>query len=357
MPDHPHAAQSGIRLDVSALDLPYRFRVNVRAVLADGARAPVAAIAGTRAPLRGAPGPGPAPVLITMIGRSGSTALSNLLCHHPDVAGFRTWETETRVVTYWADILRFLARPQSYERQLNAGPDLTGDWWAGARPPYPEPPDDAEGLRAVGLSGVEALASFCNSQIGLVTGALASSAGKPGARWFVEKAAPEMLRSTAEVMEELDPRTREVLLVRDPRDMACSMRAYSRKRGFQGFGPSKDASIEDTIRWLSHSGAAGLVEYMQRRGPRLHVARYEDLVGRPRETLISLLEHIGASTDPDTVTEMLARLATERTQRAEHATSDSVQSSVGRWRSELTPAQRELAETLFRPHLEALGYD
>ena len=353
----PVGQQSPIRLSVSTLGLPHRFRLTVRAVLEDETRSPVARIAGTRAPLRASPGPGPAPVLLTMIGRSGSTALSNLLCHHPDVAGYKTWDTETRIVSYWTSVLLSLARPQSYERQLHAGAVMTDGWWIGGQPPYPQPPEDAEALSAIGRSAIDALASFCNAQIGRVTGALAAAGGKPDARFFVEKAAPAMLRSTAEVMEELDPRAREVLLIRDPRDMVCSMRAYSDKRGSFLFGPGPDASIEDTIRWLSHNGAAGLVDYMQRRGRRVHVVRYEDLVGDQRETLVGVLEHIGASTDPETVTEMLARLAAQRSQRAGHATTDSTDRSVGRWRSELTPVQQELAQALFRPHLEALGYD
>ncbi len=355
MPDAVNAEQSGIRLSVSTLDLPYQFRIVVRAVLADETRSPVAAIAGTRAPLRGAPGPGPAPVLLSMIGRSGSTALSTLLSHHPDVAGYRPWEAETRVVSYWAAVLRGLARPQSYARQIHAD-EITGDWWLGTRPPYPELPDDARALSAVGRSGVDALASFCNSQIGLVTGGLAASAGKPGAQSFVEKSELSTLRSTAEVMEEIDPRTREVLLIRDPRDMACSMLAYAEKKGTRGFGPA-GGSIEDMIRWLSFRGTSGLVDYMQRRGRRLHVVRYEDLVADPGETLTAVLKHIGVSAGPDTVAVMLEKHAAQDDRRANHATTDSAVSSVGRWRHELTASQKDLAETLFRPHLGALGYD
>lgn len=357
MPDVPHAQHSGISLGVSTLDLPQRFRVVVRAVLEDETRSPVAAISGTRAPLQGAPGPGPAPVLLSMIGRSGSTALSNLLCHHPDVAGYRTWDTETRVVSYWADVLRGLARPHSYERQLHAGGSMVGDWWVGRRPPFPDPPEDPRALSAVGRSSIDALASFAREQVGRVNGALASISGKPEARFFVEKTEPAALRSAAEVMEEIEPRTREILLVRDPRDMACSMRAYSEKKGFQGFGPSAGASIEDTIRWLSFNGAAGLVDYMRRRGRRAHVVRYEDFVAHPRDTLAGMLEHIGASADRDTLTDMLERLGAQDERRADHATTGSVGLSVGRWRRELTPAQQDLAEELFRPHLAALGYD
>lgn len=357
-PEIPHAAQSGIHLAISALDLPLRFRFNVRAVLADETRSPIAAITGSRAPLQAAPGPGPAPVLLTMIGRSGSTALANLLCDHPDIAGYRTWETETRVVSYWTDVLRALARPHSYERQLNAGATLAGDWWTGRRPPYPAPPNDDLALDAVGRSAVDVLASFCSLQVGLVTKTLASIGGKPDASWFVEKAEPAMLRSVAEVMEELDPRTREILLVRDPRDMACSMHAYSsRKQGIPGFGPGPGASIEDTIRWLSFNGITGLADYMTRRGGELHVVRYEDLIGDPETTLIGVLEHIGASRDPGTVADMLEQLAAQEERRAEHATTDSTARSVGRWRNDLTPAQQELAGELFGPQLAVLGYD
>ena len=354
-PDALHAARSGIRLGASVVDLPHRFRIVVRAVLEDDTRAPVAAISGVREPLPASPGPGPGPVLLTMIGRSGSTALSNLLCHHPDIAGFRTWDTETRVVSYWADVLRGLARPHSYERQLDAGGSMLGNWWLGQQTAHPGASDDPRAMQAIGEAGVEALAAFCSRQIGLVAGKLAEAAGKPGARHFVEKTEPARSRSTAEIVEEIDPRTRELLLVRDPRDMACSMRAYSRKKGFRGFGPSADASLEDTIRWLS-SGTAGLVDYMERRGRRAHLVRYEELAARPRETLAGVLEHIGADSSPAIVDMMLERLEGEAGRRADHATTDSVTSSVGRWRGEMNEPQQALAEELFRPHLEKLGY-
>ena len=139
-----------IALSIGALDLPYEFHVVVRAVLADGTRAPVAAVNGTRAALPAATGSGPAPVLLTMIGRSGSTALSNLLCHHPDIAGYRTWDTETRVVSYWASVLQGLARPASYERQLHPAGEMDGFWWTGERAPHPDFPGDEPALASLG---------------------------------------------------------------------------------------------------------------------------------------------------------------------------------------------------------------
>jgi hypothetical protein len=351
----PAQDEGGLTLNVSALDLPYRFRVVVRAVLEDNMRAPVAALSGTRAPLPEAPASGASPVLITMIGRSGSTAVSNLLCHHPDFAGYRTWDTETHVVSYWTAVLRALARPASYERQLQAD-SLEGSWWLDDRA-SPAFPADEPGLPALAREGVEAIASFCRAQIGLTASSLATAAGRPEARYFVEKAQPDQVRSVAEVAMELDPRAREIVLVRDFRDVVCSMLAYSRKKGFRGFGPRSGASVEETIRWLSFNGAGGLTAYAERRGARAHLLRYEDLITHPAATLTDVLAYIGVDARPQTVAAMLEGLAAERERRDSHATSDSAQRSIGRWREELDPDQQALAEHLFRPHLDALGYE
>ena len=54
---------------------------------------------------------------------------------------------------------------------------------------------------------------------------------------------------------------------------------------------------------------------------------------------------------------MLRALAQERDRAAHHATTSSAEQSIGRWRNELDGDQQELAEHLFRPHLDALGYE
>ena len=166
------------------------------------------------------------------------------------------------------------------------------------------------------------------------------------------------MRSVAEVSEELDPRSREVVLVRDFRDVACSMLAYSRKMGVQGFGPGSGATIEDMIRWLSHNGASGLVGYAQRRGDRAHVLRYEDLDRpAPRRRSRRCSSSSARTRRPRPWQRCSERLAAERDRAADHATTDSAQQSIGRWRHELDAGQQALAEHLFRPHLDALGYE
>jgi hypothetical protein len=260
------------------------------------------------------------------------------------------------MVTYWTSVLRGLARPRSYERQLAPGFPLVGAWWAGERRSNPILPVEMLDLSALGRQGVEALASFCRAQIGLIGSSLAAAAGKQRARFFVEKAATDPLRSAAETAEELDPRTREIMLIRDFRDVACSMAAYSRKMGVL-FGPHPDASMPETIRWLSLGAAPGLVEYAQRRGARAHLLRYEELIAQPETTLTRLLEYFGADASPRIVATMIERLAAETGYRAAHATTDSTQDSLGRWRRELDAEEQTVAEELLRPHLDAFGYE
>ena len=355
-PDDQYAGQSRVELPVSSLDLPYRFHLVVRAVLADQTRARVAALTGTRAALPGGPATGPGPILLSTIGRSGSTAVSNLLCHHPDLAGYRTWDAETRMVSYWTSVLRALARPAGYERQLEAAGHLEGNWWLGEAPPDPEFADDPA-LAVLGVDAVEAAASFCRSQMGLIGSWLVAASGKPGARYLVEKAAPHWVRSVAEMSEELDPRTREIVLVRDFRDVACSMFAYTQRRGFTGFGPRPGASMDETIRWLSAGGASSLVDYIGRRGAQAHVFRYEDLITRPAAALAEMLEYVGVDARSQTVAAMLERLGAESARRDNHATTASPEKSLGRWRHELDADQQALAQHLLRPQLDALGYE
>ena len=345
-----------IALAISSIELPYEFRVAVQAVLANGTRGRVARLTGTRAPLPAGPTEGPTPVLITTIGRSGSTVVSNLLCHHPDFAGYRPWETETRMLSYWASVLRGLARPASYERQLQQplGPGMQ-HWWVG-EPPHANLPAEEPGLAVLEGKAVEGLADFCRSQIGLVGRALAGTARKPEAGYLVEKAQPDPVRSVAEVCEELDPRTREIIVVRDLRDTVCSMRAYSQKTGVVGFGPGNGATMEDSIRWLGEVSAKSLVDYVERRRDAAHLLRYEDLINRPRDTLAAVLRFAGADAAPATVGAMLDRLAGERARFESHATTDSARHSLGRWRRELDEAEQALAEEVLRPQLDALGY-
>ena len=187
---------------------------------------------------------------------------------------------------------------------------------------------------------------------------MAGAAGKPQARYLVEKAQPHHVRSVAEVSEELDPRSREIVLVRDFRDVACSMLAYSRRQGSRGIWAGRGGLDRGhdplaqrqpgRARWSTTCSGAAIGA---------HLVRYEELMTSADDTLRATLEFIGADARPETVASMRAALARERDRAEHHATTSSAAQSIGRWREEFDAGQRELAEHLFRPHLDALGYE
>jgi hypothetical protein len=341
---------------ISSLDLAYQFQFVVRALLADGSRARMAVVRGSRQALPSAPFPGPVPVLVTTIGRSGSTMVCSLLAQHPDCVGYRTWDFESRMVSYWIAVMRALTRPASYERQfVRPLPVGSPQWWTGD-PAHVRLRLDEPGIGVFGREGVEGVARFCRDQIGHLGTSLAAAAGKPGARRLVEKTQPGT-RTVAEMAQELDPATRELVLVRDFRDTVCSMRAYSNKTGASDFAPAADVSLGDAIRWVGQTAAKLLSEYVERRRGAAHVLRYEDLILRPEQTLTDVLDFVGLESSSEIVARMCRQLGAYQDERRGHATTPSPDESVGRWRRELGADEQVIAEEVLRPYLNAFGYD
>ena len=110
-------------------------------------------------------------------------------------------------------------------------------------------------------------------------------------------------------MLELYPGAREVMLVRDFRDMIASMFAYNEKRGRQGFRRDRATSDRDYI--LDEVGVSveALADAWARRSDTAHLLRYEDLVLHPEETVQALLAHLGLDAGPSAVEPMLGSLS------------------------------------------------
>ena len=176
--------RAGSQLSVSSLDLPLRRSASWCARCSeDDTRAPVAALTGTRAALARRPASRAEP------GAAHDDRAQRLDCAlEPPLPPprFRRLPDVGHRDAGWSatgpSVLRALARPASYERQLDAG-------WTGRRElvvgrsaarPDPDCPRRARAAGSRPRGGVEAVASFCRSQIGLV-GCVTrrGAAGKP----------------------------------------------------------------------------------------------------------------------------------------------------------------------------------
>jgi Sulfotransferase family len=161
----------------------------------------------------------------------------------------------------------------------------------------------------------------------------------------------------SELMLELYPRAREVMLVRDFRDMIASMFAYNEKRGRQGFRRDRASSDRDFILNDLSVGVGELAVGWTRRSDTAHLLRYEDLVLRPEETLQALLAHLGLDAGPGAVEPMLKSLLARDSGSEDHRTVADPRESIGRWRRDLSDeVAAACAEALGRP-LEIFGYE
>ena len=111
---------------------------------------------------------------------------------------------------------------------------------------------DEELERWLGSEAIDSLCGLCQGQIEAFYRHLAGT-GAP--RYFVEKYLPHQV--VPDLLAELYPGAREVILVRDFRDMLCSVIAFNRKRGWDAFGRSEGGDDAEYVRTtLRQSGAA-----------------------------------------------------------------------------------------------------
>jgi hypothetical protein len=351
---HPDTANKGIHgfyRRVNALRLPPEFEIEIVALFPDKSRVKVGELRGTRSKLPSGSGGELQPLLITTLGRSGSTAIINLLSSHEQVVAYRPTETETRVASYWMDVFMALAEPPSYLRQLFPR-DLSRGWWLGGAEATPRLDDDPDTRRWLGVQSIEELATIARGRIEGFYRQLAPRVERPDAVYFTEKCQPRVGMALPDLLGELYPGAREVVLVRDFRDMVCSMFSY--KKG-QAFAPKPGSTLDEHVHNLGIS-ALSLLQNWKRRSGAAHLVRYEDIVLDPYPTVEALLSYLDLDAGSRSVEEMASVLSQSGQKLQHHRTTQGRDASIGRWRRDLDPDQLELVEREFGPALEGFGY-
>jgi hypothetical protein len=180
---------------------------------------------------------------------------------------------------------------------------------------------------------------------------LARSQGADRPRYFAEKQMTRHAFSPV-LMWELYPRAKEVFLVRDFRDLACSHISFSTdSETGEARGKLAGKAREEYVRHNVRGLAEDLRDAWRARRERAHLLRYEDLVLRPGDVLPELLAYLELESGPDTVAGMLDAELVES-----HVTSPDAKQSVGRWRRE-DAAFQALCDNVFKDLLEEFGYE
>jgi len=251
------------------------------------------------------------PLLSLSIGRSGTTFLMRLLSSHPGIVARQDYPLEFRPFAFALfpddEVLRSSTAPEIFQ------------------------------------SGV-----FSVSDAFAMYRAMAERAGK-SPRYFVEK-----LTGRLDPQRVLDatPDAAFLWLIRDPRDVLLSARAFDRKRGFRGFR-EQDGDSDETVVLKYADGYTKLMAGAERTGAR--IVRYENLVGiNAHAALADVLSWLGLDAG-----ETIVRNAFDTAMSAEdgrHTTASSPQRSVARWRSEMSGRLIDLYAEHFASIMPQLGY-
>ena len=184
-----------------------------------------------------------------------------------------------------------------------------------------------------------------------------ADAGKP--RW-AEKT-PQNIRNLDWIMERFGQAS-IVHIIRDGRDVVCSMRQHPDWRWVDGSW--QKVLVPRSVEWYVQRWLADTSAGMAWRGDSRYVeVRYEDLVADPSVVLRSICEGIGASVDVGWLAQA-GRLENDGIEDADagHAKRPDYEgavsgASVGRWREDLSADEQRQVERLCGPRLRELGYE
>jgi protein-tyrosine sulfotransferase len=247
--------------------------------------------------------------------RSGTTVLRRLFDRHPQICS----GAETKLFVPAAFNLEWLA--QSYSIPL----------------------EELQALKAAARSQGAFIDAFAAR--------VRADAGK--ARW-AEKT-PQNIRVLDWAMSRF-PEASIIHIVRDGRDVVCSMRQHPDWRWIDGAW--QKVLVPRSVRSYAQRWLADVASGLARRDDARYVeVRYEDLVADPASALRAICDGIGATVDSD----WLATVAQPDpgAGHAERPDYDGAVSgaSVGRWRNDLTAAEQQEVERLCGPQLRELGYE
>ena len=379
-PTQPGAATPGFHSEISVTGYPSPCELDFHVQIKGGPLVPFGRIRVKHQPLVSSYKARVQPLMITSLGRSGSTWSMRLFGEHPDIVIHRVHPYETMAANFWVHQVKVLTDPANHDQSMQRLGFADRPWNTGQNPYFTHPVIEHRELRSwFGKDLVERTAAFCQQNIDDFYLALARAQKDPKPQFFAEKNRADHI---PRLLYGLYPGAREIFVLRDFRDMACSMFSFNKLRGYVGVGPLGARDDIDFIRKLRPS-ILQLLEAYEERKERSILVKYEDLILRPAETLPDALAYIGVRNDPKTIRAMLrdanrvpakqrakdvlSRIVPRRMQERRpglftrltpHKTSGSDPArSIDRWRTDLSPELQDVAHEAFGDLLAQAGYE
>lgn len=266
-------------------------------------------------------------------GRSGSTLMMQVLGTGREIVFDRRYPSEYRFLSYFCRLAEQMTEPFDEQRHVGVTPFFFGDRPSWGPIPFATEVIDVAALRAPLVRG---LWTAWSDEV-LQTA--------PDARFYAEKIAVPIadVRSTGLGVRTID-------LVRDPRDVLASIRAFT-ARGIDGFGRTPGIDEDAYLDAFVGRTARHLDELLEDADDATTtIVRYEELVADLATVADRLGSWLGVELDA-------AAVQAARASLAHHMTSDTAEASIGRWQNDLAP---EEADRIIQPlvdRLRRVGYD
>ena len=281
------------------------------------------------------------PVILTSTGRTATTLLMQEFARHPAMVVADRYPYELKQLAYYSAAFRALVADADRERSTHPDTMLAPETrhFIGANP-YNDPglfdiatPDTLlhEHYELTVPSGY---AGTFRDLIVRFYATLAASQGKPAASIFCEKGdIDEASRRGARLFF---GSVREIVLIRDPRDLLCSAMAFWK------------FSAEQALEVL-RSGLSRLARIVRHAGADTLILRYENLLLDAAGSRLAIAEFIGLDQPP-----MPVEAAGGLFER--HGTSGNPAASIGRWKRDLTPELIAACDRMFGAFMRDFDY-
>ena len=266
-------------------------------------------------------------------GRCGTTLLMQLLATSPAIVFDERYPAEYRFASYFARMSEMMTEPFDEGRH----PGVTSFFFDEPAQWGPIPfRSDIIDVHSLAPDLLRSLWRGWSERV---------SVERPQARYYAEKLAVPV---DAFVRAGLDCRVIDV--VRDPRDMLASIRAFT-AHGIDGFGRRAGQTEDEyTEEFILRVGASFEHMAAEPTGRDRTLVRYEDMAADLPAVARSLGGWLGVELDADVV---LSR----RADYQHHITTTSPEASIGRWRNDLPPSEADRVTRELQQVLTAFGYE
>jgi hypothetical protein len=280
-------------------------------------------------------------VLVTAPGRSGTTLMMSRLSMSPEICVAETPPFEVRLMSYWSTVVRTLTGAANYDHSTH--PDrLEGDGFMVGSNPFSHRSFNAA-FRNRQLES-EYFQEYASSMLRDTARTmireyylrLMNDRDKPHAKFFSEKN-NNLHRPTRTFARAIFPDMKEIVLVRDPRDLLCSQLSYFR------------SEPEKVLRHVSHA-TVDLMRIRREEPDRVLFVKYEDMILAAEATFGQITAHLGINAFYATDDER------QDSEFKAHGTSTSPEESIGRWKLQLPEGQRSWCNSNWGAFLEEFRY-